>query len=431
MKTALFIILPYSSHYNACNGLRQYLEQEGYRTLVTVTPNLQVYAQGLGYETLPLRYVKESYIKSLKVWLAVLLSSWLNPLFVKKRYRSFLEEVHAIEDIVKQQRPHCIYIESHLGYYYVFLKRFGISVELVQTKLSVRQYDGIPPMTCDTVFKDSLLYRCWANLLWWRYQAAKRTKGLFTKVAYLGKDDAYFLERIARQNKLDPKKLFNYANISYLGMNEVSTQILCPNVLEYSWQKLLPRERHIWYNIGENKRSTWPFWEELKAIKQNYRIVFCSLGTLETIDFQAAIVFLRKVIEVHKNLPDVFLIISAGTLGQKLKASNSTLRVYEWVPQKELLPHCDLMITHGGLNSIKECVLAEVPMLVYPLNLKIDQPGNAARVVYHGLGLKGNLRNETPQVLKAKIENLLNNSAYRTKISQIKAYFISDAVTNK
>lgn len=422
-------MLPYPSHYNACNGLRQYLEQEGYRTVATITPNLQVHAQGLGFETLPLRYVQESHIKSPKVWLAVLLSSWLNPLFVKKRYRSFLEEAHAIDHIVEQQRPHCIYIDAHLGYYYVFLKRFGVPVELVQTKLSVRQYDGIPPMTCDTVFKDSLLYRCWANLLWWKYQASKRIKGLLTKAAYLGKDDAYFLERIAHQNKLDPEKLFNYAHISYLGMNEVSTQILCPNILEYPWKKPLPQERHIWYNTGENKRSAWAFWEELKVVKQNYRIVFCSLGTLETIDFQAAIGFLRRMIEAHQNLPDVFLIISAGTLAQTLKGNSPTLRIYERVPQKELLPHCDLMITHGGLNSIKECILAEVPMLVYPLNLKIDQPGNAARVVYYGLGLKGNLRNETPQLLKAKIENLLNNSAYRTKLTQMKTLFISHAVT--
>ena len=41
-------------------------------------------------------------------------------------------------------------------------------------------------------------------------------------------------------------------------------------------------------------------------------------------------------------------------------------------------------------------------MLLFPLNNKWDQNGTAARVVYHGLGLKSDL-NENKEKLIAKI----------------------------
>jgi UDP:flavonoid glycosyltransferase YjiC (YdhE family) len=56
------------------------------------------------------------------------------------------------------------------------------------------------------------------------------------------------------------------------------------------------------------------------------------------------------------------------------------------------------MVTHGGLGSIKECVMHAVPMLVFPLD--VDQPGNAARVVHHGLGHQADVRSvEGPELL--------------------------------
>jgi UDP:flavonoid glycosyltransferase YjiC (YdhE family) len=61
--------------------------------------------------------------------------------------------------------------------------------------------------------------------------------------------------------------------------------------------------------------------------------------------------------------------------------------VLQRAPQITILKRASAMITHGGLGSVKECVAHGVPMLVFPLD--VDQPGNAARVAHHGLGLVG------------------------------------------
>ena len=38
-----------------------------------------------------------------------------------------------------------------------------------------------------------------------------------------------------------------------------------------------------------------------------------------------------------------------------------------------LLRHCDMVINHGGINTIVECIMAEKPMVVFPLSLQWDQ----------------------------------------------------------
>jgi zeaxanthin glucosyltransferase len=60
--------------------------------------------------------------------------------------------------------------------------------------------------------------------------------------------------------------------------------------------------------------------------------------------------------------------------------------VVKWAPQIEVLKRATMMITHGGLGAVKECIVCAVPMLVVPF--RWDQPHNAARVVFHGLGAR-------------------------------------------
>ncbi len=53
-------------------------------------------------------------------------------------------------------------------------------------------------------------------------------------------------------------------------------------------------------------------------------------------------------------------------------------------PLRDILSRAALFVTHGGLGSLKEAILAGVPTLVCPEHQ--DQPFNAMRVRYHGLG---------------------------------------------
>lgn len=61
------------------------------------------------------------------------------------------------------------------------------------------------------------------------------------------------------------------------------------------------------------------------------------------------------------------------------------VRVVPAAPHAQVLPHADVVVTHGGHGSVIKALAAGRPCLVMPLGR--DQPDNAARVVWHGAGL--------------------------------------------
>jgi len=102
-----------------------------------------------------------------------------------------------------------------------------------------------------------------------------------------------------------------------------------------------------------------------------------------------------------------------------LKIGLITLCVYTGfflaLPQKvkfiDIVPavvKANLFLTHSGNGSVLEAIHFKVPMLLFPLNDKWDQNGTAARMVYHGLGLKSKL-NENKEILKTQIFEILQD----------------------
>jgi zeaxanthin glucosyltransferase len=102
-----------------------------------------------------------------------------------------------------------------------------------------------------------------------------------------------------------------------------------------------------------------------------------------------------------------------GTLPPNVHATAS-------VPQLAVLERARVMVTHGGLGSVKECIQFGVPMLVIPL--AIDQPGNAARVAYHGLGLHGDVTSSTDE-LSELLAAVLGDARYRTRTLAMQTRF--------
>jgi zeaxanthin glucosyltransferase len=82
------------------------------------------------------------------------------------------------------------------------------------------------------------------------------------------------------------------------------------------------------------------------------------------------------------------------------------------------------MINHGGLNSITECVFNEIPVIAYPPSHQADHSCNSAKVVYHGLGLRGKIRRDSPRTILKKINQIKDNlEGYKNNIRQMKEKF--------
>ncbi len=158
---------------------------------------------------------------------------------------------------------------------------------------------------------------------------------------------------------------------------------------------------------------------EIKKILDRFadkKIIYCSVSSY----LKGDVSFLKKVIEAVSNQKDWVLILSAGgniDLND-LQTTSPNVFLFSWVPQLLVLSKADCSINHGGVNSINECVHYAVPMLVYS-GKNFDQNGNAARVTYHKLGIRGNKDKVTSKELKQNIEHVLSNPVYKVNMNKM------------
>jgi UDP:flavonoid glycosyltransferase YjiC (YdhE family) len=78
----------------------------------------------------------------------------------------------------------------------------------------------------------------------------------------------------------------------------------------------------------------------------------------------------------------------------------------ERVPQLEILQRARVFVTHGGASSLREAIYFGVPTIVLPGWL--DQFGNGARVVHHGLGLRADMATITPEQMSALLDDIMD-----------------------
>ncbi|WKN29777.1 glycosyltransferase [Porifericola rhodea] len=415
MKTVLFIILPYPSHYNACFGLAPEFKKRAYRVVFTGYPHLQNHVEQQGFEFCRLNYTTEYSIKTVKSFVSHLFLAMLDRRAVIKRYRFWYRSVIEIRKVYMEYRPEKIFIDAHLSHYYLYLYAYRQSVTILSTKLSTKKTPNIPPINSFYIPKDTALSRLICALLWKRHIIKIEIRWWINKVAFLGRDEAYFQKRLCKKYDLLWKEVFEKKNIAFIGLKNVPTIILGTEALEFPQRKKLPYERYISFPIKRNEEKY--FSEEYRLTREriialklqsNCQVIYCSFGTLSSLHLKKVALFIKKLIDVVEPHDDLALVISTSNLNSSFLVNSHHIFVFKQVPQLDILQYSDMMITHGGHNSIKECLQAGVPMLVYPLNKKVDQPGNAVRVFVNGHGLFGKIDKDKPEVILGKINRIFS-----------------------
>ncbi len=118
----------------------------------------------------------------------------------------------------------------------------------------------------------------------------------------------------------------------------------------------------------------------LAAIEPGRTHVYVSLGTVFNGQPQ---VFHTLLDGLARH--DVGVVVSAGASFERLQArAGPRTHVFRSVPQVPLLQQVDLVVTHGGNNTVQESLAAGRPMVVVPFGG--DQLANARRVERLGVG---------------------------------------------
>lgn len=195
--------------------------------------------------------------------------------------------------------------------------------------------------------------------------------------------------------------------------------VACPEPFEFTGLGMANRH-YIEASLCLSRAApTFPWYR----LDEKRSLVYCALGSLLWGGKASYLKFFRVVVEVARSRPDLQFVIATGNAldPDDLDAPPPNLVIVKHAPQMHLLRRADMMITHGGTNSVKECIHFGVPMIAFPLGF--DQPGNVARLTYHGLGVRGDLRKASPRYLLRLIETIERGPDFRRHMQCMQAKF--------
>jgi MGT family glycosyltransferase len=92
-----------------------------------------------------------------------------------------------------------------------------------------------------------------------------------------------------------------------------------------------------------------------------------------------------------------------------------------FIPQLDLLPHLDAVVSHAGHNTVCEALAHGVPLVVVPI--RDDQPVVAGQVVDAGAGIRVHFGRVGATELRNAITALLEDPSYRAAARRVQASF--------
>jgi len=165
-----------------------------------------------------------------------------------------------------------------------------------------------------------------------------------------------------------------------------------------------------WYRLNSSVRYEAPFDLSLH-LPGEWPVVYLSLGSLGSADVE----LMRRLIGVLADAP-YRVIVSKGPQHDQLELADN-MYGEEFLPQPSILPQVDVVITHGGNNTVTECFHFGKPMVVLPLFW--DQYDNAQRVDELGFGTRLETYAFDDADLTGAIDRLLGNDGLHSRMAAI------------
>ncbi len=188
-------------------------------------------------------------------------------------------------------------------------------------------------------------------------------------------------------------------------MHESPWLNLCvyPRELDYQRRDALPP---TWHNLETSVRGTDPAWAMPQ--REGRALIYVSLGSLGSAD----VALMRRLVDVLSRTPHRY-IVSKGPQHEAYELADN-MTGSEFLPQTSILPHVDLVITHGGNNTTTECMWFGKPMIVLPIFW--DQHDNAQRVQETGHGVRLPTYSFDDSELTSAIDRLLQDDPLKHRM---------------
>jgi MGT family glycosyltransferase len=169
-----------------------------------------------------------------------------------------------------------------------------------------------------------------------------------------------------------------------------------------------------WTRMDSSVRRTEELFvipSEIADRPEGSALIYVSLGSLGSAD----IGLMKRLISVLGQTPHRY-IVSMGPAFKEIALAENMVGS-EFLPQTKIIPQVDLVITHGGNNTVTEALHFGKPMIVLPLFW--DQYDNAQRMHELGFGIRLATYTFTDQEMTDAIAALINDQELRARLAGV------------
>jgi MGT family glycosyltransferase len=175
-----------------------------------------------------------------------------------------------------------------------------------------------------------------------------------------------------------------------------------------------PRARPLdptWHRLNSTVRTSDAAFDVDEHLPGEGKVIYLSLGSLGCMDLG----LMQRLIDALARTPHR-TIVSMGPLKDQMRLGPNMFGD-RFLPQPSILPQCDLLITHGGNNTVCEGFHFGLPMIGLPLFW--DQYDNAQRLDETGFGVRLPTYDWTDDSLIDAVDRLLADDALRARMATI------------
>lgn len=195
-------------------------------------------------------------------------------------------------------------------------------------------------------------------------------------------------------------------DLEFIHESDHLNMYLYPEILDYDRSQPLG---DTWHRLDSSVRGTdEPFTVPDELRDDGGALVYLSLGSLGSADVS----LMTRLVSILADTPHRY-IVSKGPQHEEYELANN-MWGEEFLPQVNIIPKVDLVITHGGNNTVTESIHFGKPMIALPLFW--DQYDNAQRVDETGYGARLDTYHFDADELPAAIDRLLADEAMQQRL---------------
>jgi MGT family glycosyltransferase len=194
---------------------------------------------------------------------------------------------------------------------------------------------------------------------------------------------------------------------NYLWESPFLNLYLFPEVADYQRTRQLAS---TWHRLDSSVRSDAPF-DVNAVLPGDGKLLYLSLGSLASADVD----LMQRLVDTLAKT-EHRVIVSKGPQHEAITLAGNMFGE-EFLPQPSILPQVDLVLTHGGNNTVTECFHFGKPMVVLPVFW--DQYDNAQRVDELGYGVRLDTYAFEEAELTGAIDRLLGDEALSARLSGV------------